>query len=88
VPGYRLHFLSEDRRAGGQVLALEREGARLVIDDRPGFHLELPTDGAFLAAGHGGNRLAEIRGIEKRKRYQIPLISFRYTGVRPILTEA
>ena len=65
VPGYHLHFLSEDRQAGGHVLTLELESGRLAIDDTSNFHIELPTDGAFLAAELGGDRAAEVRKVEK-----------------------
>jgi acetolactate decarboxylase len=65
VPGYHLHFLSEDRHAGGHVLALELEHGRLAIDDTSNFHIELPTDGAFLAAKLGGDRTGDINKTEK-----------------------
>jgi acetolactate decarboxylase len=65
VPGYHLHFLSEDRRAGGHVLALELEHGRLAIDDTSDFHIELPTDGAFLAAELGGGRAEDVKKVEK-----------------------
>jgi acetolactate decarboxylase len=65
VPGYHLHFLSEDRQAGGHVLALQLESGRLAIDDTSNFHIELPTDGSFLAAELGGDRAAEVRKVEK-----------------------
>jgi acetolactate decarboxylase len=65
VPGYHLHFLSEDRRSGGHVLALELESGRLAIDDISNFHIERSTDGAFLVAELGGDRAAEVRKVEK-----------------------
>ena len=65
VPGYHLHFLSEDHRAGGHVLALELERGRLAIDDTSNFHIELPTDGAFLAAELGGDRVEDVKKVEK-----------------------
>ena len=65
VPGYHLHFLSNDHRAGGHVLALELEHGRLAIDDTSDFHIELPTDGALLAAELGGDRAEEVKKVEK-----------------------
>jgi alpha-acetolactate decarboxylase len=38
---------------------------QLAIDDTSDFHLELPTDGAFLAAELGGDRTAEVKKAEK-----------------------
>ena len=65
VPGYHLHFLSDDRLTGGHVLALEIEHARLAIDDTSNFHIELPTDASFLSADLGGNRSDDIEMVEK-----------------------
>jgi acetolactate decarboxylase len=53
VPGFHLHFLTEDRRRGGHVLDLELARGALAIDSTAGFHLELPTDPAFLHADLG-----------------------------------
>lgn len=50
VPGFHLHFLTEDRRRGGHVLDMELASGALAIDATAGFHLELPTDPAFLHA--------------------------------------
>jgi acetolactate decarboxylase len=44
VPGFHLHFLTEDRRAGGHVLDLVLVRGALAIDASARFHLELPTD--------------------------------------------
>ena len=65
VPGYHLHFLSDDRQAGGHVLALELENGRLAVDDTPNFHIELPTDESFLAAELGGDRSDDVEKVEK-----------------------
>jgi len=50
VPGFHLHFLTEDRRAGGHVLDLVLECGEVAIDASARFHLELPTDPIFLHA--------------------------------------
>jgi acetolactate decarboxylase len=65
VPGYHLHFLSDDRRAGGHVLAFELERGRLAIDDTSNFHIELPTDESFLSAELGGGRSDDVEKVEK-----------------------
>ena len=65
VPGYHLHFLSDDRRAGGHVLALELERGRLLIDDTSNFHVELPMDETFLSAKLGGDRSKDVQKVEK-----------------------
>ena len=56
VPGFHLHFLTEDRRAGGHVLDLVLTGGELAIDASARFHLELPTDPSFLHADLGHDR--------------------------------
>jgi len=53
VPGFHLHFLTEDRTAGGHVLDVVLVRGELAIDSSARFHLELPTDPAFLHADLG-----------------------------------
>jgi acetolactate decarboxylase len=50
VPGFHLHFLTDDRTAGGHVLDLSVASGELAIDASARFHLELPTDPSFLHA--------------------------------------
>jgi alpha-acetolactate decarboxylase len=38
---------------------------RLAIDNTSNFHIELPTDGSFLAAELGGDRADEVEKVEK-----------------------
>lgn len=43
VPGWHLHFVSADRRAGGHVLDVASDGgARVAIDELPSFTVVLP----------------------------------------------
>lgn len=65
VPGFHLHFLTNDLQAGGHVLALELDHAQLAVDDTSHFHVELPTDESFLAARLGGDRREELNKAEK-----------------------
>ena len=60
VPGFHLHFLTEDKRAGGHVLDLELERGELAIDSTSQFHMELPTDPAFLHADLSDDHSAEL----------------------------
>ena len=43
VPGFHIHFLTEDRQSGGHVLDLALARGELAIDASARFHLELPT---------------------------------------------
>lgn len=44
VPGYHLHFVTEDRRRGGHVLDVRCDGSplRVAIDDLSSLHVEAP----------------------------------------------
>ncbi|MEM7221732.1 MAG: acetolactate decarboxylase [Pseudomonadota bacterium] len=50
VPGYHLHFLSDDRQAGGHVTRFSTRQAQLEIDVTSQFQMALPHDDAFLTA--------------------------------------
>jgi acetolactate decarboxylase len=67
VPGFHLHFLTEDRRAGGHVLDLELTRGELAIDASARFHLELPTDPTFLHADLGHDRGDALDQAERGK---------------------
>ena len=65
VPGFHLHFLTADRRAGGHVLDLVLGRGELAVDATAHFHLELPTDTAFLHADLGRDPGAELERAER-----------------------
>ena len=65
VPGYHLHFLSDDRTAGGHVLAFSTRQARVEIDVTSQFHMALLHDGAFLDADLDKDGADDIRKAEK-----------------------
>ena len=67
VPGFHLHFLTEDRRPGGHVLDLELERGELAIDASAQFHLELPTDPISLRADLSHVRTDELDQAERGK---------------------
>lgn len=48
VPGYHVHFLSEDRTRGGHVLDFRLRDATVEIDVTSDLHMEVPASGAFL----------------------------------------
>jgi acetolactate decarboxylase len=62
VPGYHLHFLSDDRSIGGHVMAATLLGGRLAIDPCHELHVELP-DGVSLGTPGSADR-AEIARLE------------------------
>ena len=48
VPGYHLHFLSDEKDFGGHLLAFELESGTLHLDQINNFKLKLPEDEHFL----------------------------------------
>jgi acetolactate decarboxylase len=67
VPGFHLHFLTDDRRAGGHVLDLKLERGALAIDATAQFHLELPTNPAFLHADLGHDQGEALDRAERAR---------------------
>lgn len=48
IPGFHLHFITEDRTSGGHVKEIRIDGAEMEIDMLPTLLMELPTYGSFL----------------------------------------
>ena len=67
VPGFHLHFLTEDHRAGGHVLDLVLECGEVAIDASASFHMELPTDPIFLHADLDHDRGDALDRAERGK---------------------
>jgi acetolactate decarboxylase len=67
VPGFHLHFLTEDGKAGGHVLDLALTRGELSVDASTNLHLELPTDPAFLHAALSHDHGDELDRAERGK---------------------
>jgi len=65
VPGYHLHFLTEDKQAGGHLLECRVQNARLEIDPTPGFNMVLPEGGDFSKADLSEDKSKELEKAEK-----------------------
>ncbi len=65
VPGYHLHFITADRKAGGHVLDFKIGKALLEVDDTSEFNLVLPSDKAFYDADLAPDREQAVRAVEK-----------------------
>ncbi len=50
VPGYHMHFISEDRTRGGHLLEVDLDKAAVYVDQTPNFSMALPMDSDFLNA--------------------------------------
>jgi len=65
VPGYHLHFLTADRKAGGHVLAFTVDRAVLKIDTLNRFILQLPESEGFAKVDLQRDRKSELERVEK-----------------------
>ena len=50
VPGYHIHYLSDDRTQGGHLLEIETGRVRLRVQELEDFHIALPENEEFLKA--------------------------------------
>jgi len=65
VPGYHLHFLTADRKAGGHILAFAVDRARLRIDRTDALLLRLPRTADFSGVDLRRDRSADLRQVEQ-----------------------
>jgi len=65
VPGYHLHFITEDRKAGGHILEIQVANATAQVDVTAGFAMQLPSSGDFYNVDLSGDLQEELEEIEK-----------------------
>ena len=65
VPGYHLHFLTKDRKAGGHLLDCALENLTVQIDPIHQFNLVLPADQEFYRLNLGKDKSQELKKVEK-----------------------
>lgn len=65
VPGYHLHFITEDRKAGGHILDIQVANATAQVDVTPGFAMQLPSSGDFYNVDLSRDLQEELEKIEK-----------------------
>jgi len=65
VPGYHLHFITEDRKAGGHILEIQVANATAQMDVTAGFAMQLPSSGDFYNVNLSGDLQEELERIEK-----------------------
>ncbi|MBN2111451.1 MAG: acetolactate decarboxylase [Methanosarcinaceae archaeon] len=65
VPGYHLHFITEDKTAGGHLLEFDISEARVEIDNTYDLFIELPESNDFLDADLSGNTGSELEQVER-----------------------
>jgi acetolactate decarboxylase len=64
VPGYHMHFITENRSAGGHLLDFKLGNASVKIDIISEFEMVLPNNEEFYQADLSGNQQAAVRAVE------------------------
>ena len=65
VPGYHLHFITGDRKAGGHILDLALGEALVELDLTPNIFMALPTAGDFFSLDLTGDLSSDLEKVEK-----------------------
>jgi acetolactate decarboxylase len=68
VPGYHLHFLTRDRKAGGHVLDLSINQAVVKVDRISNFYMIMPEDEDFYRLNMEKDTSAAVDAVESRKK--------------------
>lgn len=68
VPGYHLHFLSDDRQAGGHLLQCRGKNLRLRLQREGDYRLALPETEDFLKADLRRDPTADLANAESEKK--------------------
>ena len=67
VPGYHLHFISQDRARGGHVLAFELVTGTAQVELLNRLEMRLPETEDFATVDLARDRQQELHGVEKEK---------------------
>lgn len=65
VPGFHLHYLSDDRTGGGHLLNCTTGRVHVMLDVTPYCFQVLPEEGDFATADLAGDRTDELNAAEK-----------------------
>lgn len=68
VPGFHLHYLSDDRKVGGHVLSFKAQDAKVSVAVLEEYHLELPDTREFRETGikvPGSDDVESAEGLTK-----------------------
>jgi acetolactate decarboxylase len=68
VPGYHLHFVSDDRTRGGHLLQCRGSNLRLQIQQEGDYHIALPETESFLRADLRRDPAADLAQAEGAKK--------------------
>ena len=65
VAGWHLHFITEDKTAGGHLLDLSAHDLTVQIDETPSVSVWLPTSADFYGIDLSGDKKNEVERVEK-----------------------
>ena len=65
VPGYHLHFITEDRKAGGHILDCQLHNGKIEIDYLSELFMALPENSEFYNADLTKKKTGELEKVEK-----------------------
>lgn len=65
VPGYHIHFITDDRTAGGHVLDLRMTGRDIEVDITQNLNIILPTEGDFYHVDLTEDLVSALESVEK-----------------------
>lgn len=66
VPGYHLHFVTEDRKQGGHLLECSLQEGTVQMDSVQDFHMMLPAGSDFAQANLTTDRREELKKVESK----------------------
>ncbi|MDD5496223.1 MAG: acetolactate decarboxylase [Candidatus Omnitrophica bacterium] len=66
MAGYHLHFISDDRKAGGHLLDCTLDKGVIEIGNANIFHMELPEEGHFWDVDLTKDKDAELKKVESK----------------------
>ena len=66
VPGYHIHFITENRKAGGHMLACRLHKASVEIEYLSRFKMDLPHTASFYNLNLNQKKASELEKVEKK----------------------
>ncbi|MFZ6657478.1 acetolactate decarboxylase [Undibacterium sp. TJN19] len=68
VPGYHWHYLANDHKAGGHVLALSLSQGVIKIGAVSDIEIKLPTNNMFASTNQSVDRSTELKAVESLRK--------------------
>jgi acetolactate decarboxylase len=67
VPGYHLHFITEDRMAGGHVLGFQTDSVNIRVEAVHDFRMVLPRSESFYTTDLTKEKRMDLEKVEKSR---------------------